>query len=103
MLQQPVRVGGLALVYALATSALVLVTFLASNLVLSTIGSIGQVAAGPTSQEAAEPQAAVLLSAEPRTRGEQSCDRRDRDARQQRGRDAERCAEQGRNSPRIRP
>ncbi len=102
MLQQPVRVGGLALVYALATSALVLVTFLASNLVLSTIGSIGRVAAEPTGQETAEPEAAVLLSAEPRTRGERRCERRDRDTRPQQ-RAAERCGEQRRNGDRPRP
>ena len=41
MLQQPVRLGGLALTYALATSTLVLVTFLATNLVLTVIGGVG--------------------------------------------------------------
>ena len=102
MLQQPVRVGGLALAYAVATSALVLVTFLASNLVLSTLASIGQVAAEPAGQETGRPEAAVLLSSEPRTRGEQRCQRRDQGARQQR-RDAERCAEQRRNGDRLRP
>jgi hypothetical protein len=106
VLQQPVRAGGLALAYALATSALVLVTFLASNLVLSTIGGIGRVAAQtanqPTGQQTAEPEAAVLLSAEPRTRGERRCERRDRDARPQQ-RAAERCGEQRRNGDRLRP
>ena len=95
MLEQPVRLGGLALTYALATSVLVVVTFLASNLVLSVIGGIGQVTAA-SRPESAQPAAAVLLSAPQDTRtDDRVCTRqhlrRDTDRRP---RHQDRCAEQ---------
>ena len=97
MLQQPMRLGGLALAYALATATLVLVTFLASNLVLSVIGGIGRVTAAPDARPSRDsPAAAVLLSAEPGRKDEagRRCERHGRDAGLQRSRDAERCAGQ---------
>ena len=89
----------MALVCALATSALVLVTFLASNLVLSVIGGIGP---GDRAAPGPQPAAAVLLSAEQQTerRNAEStsrCDRRGQrepGADQRSGRDASRCAGQ---------
>ena len=109
MLQQPLRLGGMALVCALATSALVLVTFLASNLVLSVIGGIGGidgVTATPAARPAGDaPAAAVLLSAEPRRVDEagRRCEGSARDTELQRGRDAERCAGQRRSGASHRP
>jgi hypothetical protein len=41
VLQQPLRVGGLALGCALATATLAMVTFVVSNLVLSTVALLG--------------------------------------------------------------
>ena len=119
MLQQPMRLGGLALVCALATSALVLVTFLASNLVLSVIGGIGP---GDRAAADQQPAAAVLLSSQRQTErqaerqterqtqrqpadGATRCDRRPQrepGADQRSGRDADPCAGQrgGAGSPR---
>ena len=73
VLAQPLRVGGLALACALATAILALVTFLASNLVLSVIGGIGL---GPAAGPAAEtPATAVLLSSEARPTDERAEER----------------------------
>ena len=93
MLHQPVRAGGLALAYALATSTLVLVAYLVSNLVLSTIGGIGQVAADP-STPATDPPAAVLLSTDREDEAEKRCERRDRH---------DRCTDRRRGGDRARP
>ena len=41
LLQQPLRVGGLALASALATAILAMVTFLVSNLILAVVAGIG--------------------------------------------------------------
>jgi hypothetical protein len=102
MLDQPVRAGGLALAYALATSTLVLVAFLVSNLVLSTIGGIGQVVADP-SPSADAPPAAVLLSSERDDAKEKRCDRRERHDVEERRGAADRCADQRRGEDRTRP
>jgi hypothetical protein len=102
LLQQPVRLVSLALGCALATATLVLVTFLASNLVLSVIGGIGQVAAAPDAP-ADQPAAAVLLSAEPEDETERRCERRARGVEQQRSSDHGRCAGQRTNGGTHRP
>ena len=106
MLQQPMRLGGLALAYALATATLVLVTFLASNLVLSVVGGIGQVTAASDARPAGDPPAeAVLLSAQPsrEDKAGRRCERRATDAGLQRARDAERCVGQRRSGTPHRP
>jgi hypothetical protein len=69
VLQQPLRVGGLALASALATATLAVVTFVASNLILAVVAGIGL-----TGGVVAEPEGAtgspdavqgLLVSAEP--------------------------------------
>ena len=66
MLQQQLRVGGLALATAAATAGLALVTFLVSNLVLAVVAGLG---VGDVRAEAATddrgPVQGILLSAEP--------------------------------------
>jgi hypothetical protein len=65
VLQQQLRVGGLALATAAATAGLALVTFLVSNLVLAVVAGLG---VGEVTAEAATDDRAVqgvLLSAEP--------------------------------------
>jgi len=59
---QPLRVGGLAFVCALATATLVLVAMLGSQLVLSTVAALGLVHAAPPAQPATVQGA--LVSAE---------------------------------------
>ena len=61
---QPIRLGGLALGCALATATLVLVTVLASNLVLSTVAALGGGTGSDARSATDPPAAAVLLSAE---------------------------------------
>jgi hypothetical protein len=62
VLQQPLRVGGLALVCALATATLAMVTFVVSNLVLSTVAMLGPALATETSSGGGDPVEGVLVS-----------------------------------------
>ena len=63
MVAQPLRFAALACAYALATAVLVLVTVLASNLVLTTVAGLGPTTAVGTAPE--PPATAVLLSTAP--------------------------------------
>ncbi len=98
----------MALVCALATSALVLVTFLASNLVLSVVAGIGP---GDRAAATQPPPAAVLLSSErqterPAAEGTTGCDRRSKrepSADQRGSKDVGRCAGQRRSVGSHRP
>jgi hypothetical protein len=101
VLHQPVRAGGLALAYALATSTLVLVTFLVSNLVLSAVGAIGQVA--EPASPGADPPAAVLLSSQRDDDAAKRCHRGERRHVEHRRGDADRCADHRRSATRPRP
>jgi hypothetical protein len=69
VLQQPLRVGGLALASALATATVAVVTFVVSNLVLAVVAGIGLTGGVvPESADAAGSADAVqglLVSAEP--------------------------------------
>jgi hypothetical protein len=76
VLQQQLRVGGLALATAAATAGLALVTFLVSNLVLAVVAGLG--VGDVTAEAATDDRGAVqgvLLSAEPDEREELVCAR----------------------------
>ena len=104
MVAQPLRLGGLAVAYALATATLVLLTVVASNLVLSVVAGLG---AGATASAAGDPATAegVLLSAEQQPE-RLDCDRRrDRGAqpREERRQPHRRCGDQRDETPERRP
>jgi hypothetical protein len=64
-LQQPLRLGGLALACALATATLAVVTFVVSNLVLSTVALLGPASAStPAADSGGDPVQGVLVSGE---------------------------------------
>ena len=104
MVAQPLRAGALACAYALATAALVLVTVLASNLVLTVVAGLGPATAAAPAADGTAVEG-VLLSAGQRPEGD-GCDRRgDRAAepRAERRQRDQRCGERRDDSVERRP
>ena len=104
MVAQPLRLGGLAVAYALATATLVLLTVVASNLVLSVVAGLG---AGATASAAGDPATVegVLLSADQRPETAGCHRKRDRGAepREERRRIDGRCGDRRNDAPERRP
>ena len=109
MLQQPLRVGGLALASAVATATLALVTFVVSNLILAVVAGIGLTGGVVPEAEGAtgSPDAVqgLLVSAEPEAddaTDRRACRRHPHPTLQQTGKH-DRCAERRGSAGAARP